>query len=58
MLIKDKKGMLYLVWSINKKKIFQTNKVNCSDVICGKKTCDKCMFKASDIGLSEFEIIK
>lgn len=63
MIIKDKAGMQYLVWSINKKEILSTNKISCSEIICGKSKCDGCIFALEINGsynreLSDFEIVK
>lgn len=58
MIIEYKNNVKYLVWSIDKERIFKSNKVNCGNVICGKKSCDKCIFELNEIDLSEFKILK
>lgn len=58
MIIEDKNKMRYLVWSCNKENILKSNKINCGDIICPRKTCEKCIFELNDVDLSEFKIIK
>lgn len=63
LVIKDKYGYSYIVWSINRRAVEKLKKVSCNDVICGKKTCEGCVFSLKvdnsyDRSLEDFEILQ
>lgn len=63
LIIEDKDGYHFIVWSINRKAVKASNKISCNDVICGKKTCEGCVFSLEinnsyDRNLEDFKIIQ
>lgn len=63
LIIKDKEGYSYIVWSSNRRAVEAFNEVCCNDVICSKKSCVGCVFaleidNSYDRPLSDFEIVQ